>query len=184
MKPLEKIEELFLSKSFDALTTDEKELVLRELGSASEYDAMRKIALSSRKSESITPDPRILKTLRHTMREKQTQSIPLISFRVPAYAAALMIAVASATTWFLAKSSTVTPTLVTEVKHDTVYLTSNPDTVFVDRVVYRTARMKKYFPENLTTRSSAPKLERPAEVVGVSMKEQEELERLLVSGSR
>jgi hypothetical protein len=184
MKPQEQIEELLLSKSFDALTPDEKVLVLRELGSVSEYEAMRKIALSSGRSENLTPDPRILKTLQHTMREKQPQSMPLFTFRVPAYATAIMILIAIGTTWLLTRSSTLPPVRVTEIQHDTVYLASKPDTVYVDRVVYRTARMKKYFPENLTTRSSAPAREPSVETIGVSMKEQEELERLLVSGSR
>ncbi|MBX2900238.1 MAG: hypothetical protein KF775_11330 [Cyclobacteriaceae bacterium] len=67
-------------------------------------------------------------------------------------------------------------TLVEHVTvHDTLYIASKPDTVFREKIIYRDKLVI------LTTQTRLP--ENKSEK-GVSMKEKEELDNLLVSGAR
>ena len=59
-----RIEALLESKAFGELTAEEKEFVLKELGSEEQYHVLRKIgaALVAEKAD-LSPDPRVLTKL-------------------------------------------------------------------------------------------------------------------------
>jgi len=186
MKPTEKIEELLSTKSFDSLTPEEQAFVIHELGSPSEYEALRKVGAGlSAKVDSPTPNPRILKNLQHLMQEKKPSAFPVFQLKVPAYVSAMLIIFFSSIAWIAAKTTSTETEPLAVVKTDTIFLTQKADTIYREKVVYRYryAAMKKYFPEEITTRTS-PVAEQPVESGSINMKEQEELEALLVSGSK
>ena len=78
--------------------------------------------------------------------------------------------------WWLGKSEPTIPVTRVEkiLMHDTVYLATKPDTVFRERVIFKDR------PIILTTGNNQPE---ESSTKGVSMKEKEELDKLLVSGS-
>lgn len=184
MNRAEKLEELLSTKAFDELTWSEKELVLSELGSEEQYEVMRKIGNTLMKGNILTPDPQIIKSLQQKMRDEKRTSVvyQLLSWQAPAYVTVFMVAACCTFTWFVTKKSNPSP-LVTIVKTDTVYLASQPDTIFREKVIYRYVKPKVLFTQNVTKTETTTPVRQP-EITGVSMKANEALEKFLVSGSK
>ncbi|RAW03376.1 hypothetical protein [Pseudochryseolinea flava] len=182
----DKLDELLVSKSYGELTNEEKLFVEEELGSAEQYNAMRKVSLALITSKSdLSPDPFIVKSLQNKMYDHRASKgrSSLFVRAVPAYATALMIVVASAISWFLA-SRQMQPIIkiVEVVKHDTLFLKTHADTIFKDRIIYRTILKKERTANNIHVANT---IETPSSgTTGVSMKEKQDLELLLVSGTR
>jgi hypothetical protein len=178
----ERLEQLLHSRSFQELTSDEKEFVVGALGSEEEFTAMQKMdeRLTQEKKSTIHPDKRTLASLMVRMREiHQRASLwqRIGAIRIPAYAALLLLVVATALTLLLRPQPVERIIAGPEVlKVDTVYVTKL-DTVFRERVVYTMVRTPQ-----VDTRKQSEIV--PAVVpIGVSMKEKDELNKLLVSGS-
>lgn len=188
MNRAEKLEELLSSKTFDELTLSEKELVLNELGSEEQYEAMRKIGVTLvKRTAGLSPDPKILKSLQHYMHGQQNgfTLAGAFTFRMPVYASVLLIILFSIAAGVISRKTMPVPNSpVTVVKTDTVYLTTKADTIFQERVIYRYAKLKKSFPQQLNQTVQAEPLQQQTQITGVNMKESEALEKLLVSGSR
>jgi len=185
MNRVEKLEELLSSKSFDELTPAEKELVFLELGSEAQYEAMRKIGvILVKKTAGLSPDPEILKSLQSSVREQKrgTFIMNMLTVRIPLYAPLTLIIFVSLAAW-ISGNKVNPPHRITIVQTDTVFLSNQPDTVFREKIIYRYVRLKKAFPQDLRTTVQAQPEHQP-EIRGVSMKENEVLEKLLVSGSR
>ncbi len=66
--------------------------------------------------------------------------------------------------------------LTSSIVYDTIYVASKPDTVFTEKVVYRDQPV-------ILTRIDVVEKNKPMDKNGINMKEKEELEKLLVSGS-
>lgn len=185
MNRAEKLEELLSSKPFDKLTASEKELVLSELESEEQYEAMRKIGITlAKKTADLSPDPQILISLQRRMGDGKKASViyEMLSWQAPAYMTVLLIGVFSAVTWFISKEQEGITTLpITLVKTDTVYLASKPDTVFREKIIYRYPKLKTSTLQRVTKTETIPQ---QRDVTGVNMKAYEELENLLVSGSK
>lgn len=62
------------------------------------------------------------------------------------------------------------------VVHDTVFVASKPDTIYTEKVVYKDRQV-------ILTRRASTDGNKSTEKNGISMKEKEELEKLLVSGT-
>ncbi|HWA33347.1 MAG TPA: hypothetical protein VG737_04415 [Cyclobacteriaceae bacterium] len=189
MKDEDELESIIRQKDFASLTEKEKALVLQSIASEEEYEAIRKIELAmSDKSlrSTLDPDSRTLDVLKGRLK-KQPAAFDwrtIFQVRIPAYVAALGLILISAL-FFAYQPQVPGENIVQQkvdssvVRIDTVFITKT-DTIVRDRIVYRQV--------NLT--ASPPTVD-PATLVhqkqtttsGVSMKEKEELNKLLVSGS-
>jgi len=183
-----KLEGLLVSKSFDALTPDEKIFVLEELGSEERYHAMQKIDQALKKiTVDVSPDPAIIRSLQHRMKRSASRSgiASMLGARFPAYATVLLIVLFSAVSWWAGRSrSKEMSRIVERVRIDTVYLTAKADTLYRDRIIYREVKVSSKPAQKVFKVAGNPTNEKPGEkAVGVNMKEQKELEMLLVSGS-
>jgi hypothetical protein len=180
------LDELLERKSYNELSLSEKERVLKEIGSEEQYKVLRKVsqALVTYKAD-LSPDPQTIEALKVQLARRHRKENVLqrvIGYYLPGYAAAAMIVIAVISTWYvtsLTKSEPARSGPVTLVRSDTVYVLEKPDTVFVERVIYRDRVLP---PRETYQVVKSPTQERESGS-GVSMKEKEELENLLVSGS-
>jgi hypothetical protein len=180
-----RLNELAEARNWLDLTPEERTFVLKELGSEEAYQALRKVNAGLREIKSdALPRPATLAALQHRMRESRKPvrhaPLPFLFFKTPAYLSALMILLAIFVGMTIGRSSVSRNISVQTVyKTDTLTLTSPPDTVFVTRVIYRD-RPAAQPVITVANNGSAREVNVP---VGVSMKEKEELDNLLVSGS-
>lgn len=180
----DKLEMLIYSKEWNELTNEEKEFALQHVDSVEQYTALRKISLSLENFPKLqfSEDPQVLKSLKSAFRKKHQPSLErFLHFRTPGLATILLLVLAAGIGWYFGQQSTGTAAKASIefiTKTDTVYLKTAADTVYLNKVVYR------YLPE--------PSIKKPVfsvvksnviESKGVSMKEKEELDNLLVSGS-
>lgn len=181
-----KLEALLASKAFEALTPDEKVFVLEELGSEEQYNGMRKIEQALKEAAvDVSPDPAILQSLRYRMKQQAPSAgiARLFNVKFPAYATVLLIILFSAVSWWVGKGdSKEVPRIVERLRIDTVYLAAKADTVYRERILYREAKVIQAPKQKVFKVADAISDEKPVPE-GVSMKEQQGLEVLLVSGS-
>jgi hypothetical protein len=180
----QRMERLLESKSFAQLNAEEKEFVLREAGSEREYNLLRKVstALVAEKAD-LSPDPQSLRRLLLTM--KNLKPAPwyegVLTYKVPAYAVVLMITLFLALWLTPEKRSTAKPeNIAAMVKTDTLFVSQPPDTVFVEKIIVRYRNVPPSEEDYTLVKNEVTDDVLPE---GVSMKEKEELESLLVSGS-
>jgi hypothetical protein len=187
----ERLEQLIESKNWIQLTEEEKNFVVQELGSEEQYTALRKVSLAlvSIPKADLSPDPAIEKRLKakfKVVNHATTASLwsPLFSFRMPALASFALIAVCSIAAWYVGTKSSNAKTIVQNVIHttDTVYLSAISDTVIVEKVVYRYL-VKPQDPKKIFSVVNQTAPAHSQDPVGVNMKEKEELDNFLVSGS-
>ncbi|NOT74846.1 MAG: hypothetical protein HOP08_07940 [Cyclobacteriaceae bacterium] len=184
----EKLEQLVQQKEFDQLTITEKEFVIRMLGSEEEFAAMKsvesKLATGVAKSV-IDPDPAVLLSLKSILKEKRQENsiwAKVFSTKVPAYVSALLVIFSLGIGFMigLPSGNKIPATSVSaQIKIDTVFIT-RVDTVIKNQVIYQQVRSSR--PSQAKTNVVIPDRV-TALPVGVSMKDKEELNKLLVSGS-
>jgi hypothetical protein len=181
----EKIDFLIQTKSWNELTADEKNLILKELGSEAAFHAFKEvnIRLSDSEKSRLSPDRSILPGLRSRMKQKH-RPVPrlkkVLLFPIPGYAfvlAGLAMAFVFKTGGKRENDNRTTATLV---KTDTVYVSSPADTVYISRVVYKKVFIPRQ-PDIISVVNNDPPQQNAA--IGVTVKEKEELDNLLVSGS-
>jgi hypothetical protein len=179
---MEWLDELTQRKAYHQLSPAEKERVLKVIGSEEQYNILRKVsqALVADKAD-LSPDPDIIENLKGRLarRHRKNAFQRVIGFRVPAYAAVAMIVMAVLSSFYLAKDEIPPVEAVTRVERDTVYIVEKPDTVVVEKVIYR----DKVLPSRENYHVVKSVIQEEENGSGVSMKEKEELENLLVSGS-
>jgi hypothetical protein len=177
---IEKLESLLARKSFEDLDAGEKEFVLEQLESADEYTSMYELNQHLKASVPPKPHPRILASLQRRLRDREEKRFSLqwlLRAKVPA--PAFYIAVLGLIVAILIERPADPPKSITYIERDTVLVSALPDTVFVERIVYKsTPAVAK--PTEVAV-SSTPSKKETAE--GVSMRERQELEILLESGS-
>jgi hypothetical protein len=178
---IEKMERLLSRKSFEDLDSGEREFVLEQLGSGDEYSAMYALNQHLKANVPPTSDPRILTSLQRRMRDREQKTFSLqwvLQAKVPApvfYVVVLGLVIA-----LLIERPVDPPRSITYIERDTIVVSALPDTVFIERVVYKpTPTVAK--PTDVVVSSTQGKKENAAE--GVSMRERQELEILLESGS-
>jgi hypothetical protein len=181
----QKLERLLDEKSFDQLTHEEKDVVLQEFGSEEQYRLARKIGPALVKLKTgLSPDPWILASLQDQVKIRRGPSLWTSFFqaRVPAYVMAGACLVIVILVWWLKPVPTPPPVAVRMVR-DTVYLASVPDTVYRRKIIYRYRYRYITVAAPSTTPPDTRVVEPVAGSAGVTMKDKEELEKLLVSGS-
>jgi hypothetical protein len=188
MRDEEELERIIREKDFAALTETEKDFVLQMIASEEEYEGLRKIELTIAQHDfksHVEPRKPILATLKAAMNAEHVAKWHwrrVLQFRIPAYAAALIvIACCSLVLWLKARPpvqasfSQITPA---KARIDTVFVT-RIDTVTRQRIIYKQVNLTPSSREE----SAADFVPTKYSVSGVSMKEKEELNKLLVSGS-
>lgn len=176
----EKFEALLQSKSYGELTPQELQCVNQWVESAQEYEALRasgkQVAAWFKANPVRLPGKELLQQLKQRL-SVQPQSTHNIWYK-PVWGYAVTALIFGVLGWWIGQPQ-VKPEPVTLVKQvtvrDTIYVTSKPDTVFREKIIYRDR------PVILTTQTRHPESKNEK---GVSMKEKEELDKLLVSGSR
>jgi hypothetical protein len=176
----EKIDLLLSTKVWEELSPDEKVFAIQVFGSEEQYVLMRKIGqtLVSERSN-LSPDPKIFS---HLATEFGSVHPPVwkrvVQWRVPAYAIVVPIALIAALVWWPHPRTEAPAKHIVQVA-DTVYIKQSPDTVFIQRTVIKYLPQKPKTPSFTIIKTS----EQDEHIDGVNMKENEELEKLLVSGS-
>lgn len=182
----EKIEKLLASKTFDALTPDERRLVLEEIGSEEEYQAMHCVSHALDKiTDKVVPDREIIGSLQRRMGRNHSRPIlsSLLATKLPAYATVLLIILFSTIAWWVGGNrSSEKLRFVERIRIDTIYL-AKADTFYRERIIYREVKKVNPSKQKVLNVADATPGEKNVKEVGISMKERQELEMLLVSGS-
>jgi hypothetical protein len=183
-EPGEWMEELLETKSFEELNEVEKTFVLREIGSEEQYKMLRKVSVALVTNADLSADPDILfnlqKKLKNTKPTFHWSSV--LNYRMPAYLAVILVGVCAIIFW-LSFTPEKTNSHIASVKIDTVFIFRPADTIIVEKVFYRQRPPKEQSPSQNFSVVKNVVAQEGDRVEGVSMKEKEELENLLVSGS-
>ncbi len=183
---IDRLEQLIHTKAFQELTTEEKDFVLRELDSEEQYEVMRKLSpmFDGMRNEDI-PQPRdkTLEFLKQNLPLKTSLWSKWLDLQMPAYATVLLVMLSCFLTWKIATPANPLVIKQTISTIDTIYVASKPDTIFKEKVVYRFAKSQDESKSRDELKEVIPN-QPEALPIGVSMKDKEELQGLLVSGSR
>lgn len=182
---VDKIENLLRNKTFDQLSPDEKFWVSQWIESETEYENLCKADSQIRhyffSSKIDAPDSATLGTLTNYLRRLESKKQPRLSWQLkPSVGALLMSVLFGSLGWWIGQSTGEKPQTQTfnpVVVHDTIFVASKPDTIFTEKVVYKTRPV-------ILTRSGNIDVNKQIEKNGINMKEKEELEKLLVSGDQ
>lgn len=183
---MDRFEKLLKQQDYNSLSVEEKEWVSQFVASGDEYESMRRAGqaleehfASHTYSAEPDPDPSVLKSLQKqlSLKEKEVQ-LPN-RWSVPAWAAMLALVVAGGAGWYIGSASGTHEVYVDRfvTKTDTLRVAVKPDTIVVERVVYRQAQT--VLPASVDVQKV--NLQAPT-ARGVNMKEKQDLEKLLVSG--
>lgn len=182
MEELNRFEHLLKQRSFKSLSVEEKEFVFQFISSEDEYESLRntetELQIFFERQQKLQPRAETL------VRIKQSRAEHVVSQQgfwarpvVPAYAVALLIIVVGALGWWSGTKFGSEKVMVEKIvsRTDTIRVASKPDTIIKEKRVY--------LPSPKVILASKPETKEEVTVKGVNMKEKEDLERLLVSGS-
>jgi hypothetical protein len=186
---IDRLDNLLGSKTWNELTAEEKTFVIEELGSEEQYNALRKVSLAlvHTPKADLSPDPSIEKALKKKLKEKHSTATlwqSVFQFKVPAFASALLLILTAASSWHFGNKFSTQTEPAPRIVHvtDTVYVKSAADTVIVERVQYRYIQTKQE-PDHAFSIVNQVKQASTEDAKGINMKEKEELDNFLVSGS-
>lgn len=175
----EVFERLITEKQYSELSADELKLVNQFIRDEQEYDAFRLSGLNIerwfRDNPVVGVNDRTLANLKQEFKRAHRPQISFAWWKV-SVGYAMAAVVFSFGGWWLGQSEKhASSTRIEQVLvYDTIYVATKPDTVVREKIIYRDR------PFILTT--TKQQNETPI-AKGVSMKEKEELDKLLVSGS-
>ncbi len=175
----ETFEKVISEKRYSELSASELKLVNQFVTTEQEYNAIRTSGLEMknwfRENPAVSVNAKILTDLKQELRQRHQSSVSYTWLKVSVgYAmAALTFGFGG---WWLGQSEKPAPLTAIEqvMVRDTVYVAAKPDTVFREKIIYRDR------PIILTTSNRQNEI---PNTKGVSMKEKEDLDKLLVSGS-
>jgi hypothetical protein len=183
---LEKLEWLMKSKSYTELSNEEREWVSQWMESASEYDLLRKSEIQMRQyfddSKIDPPASSTLAQLVNHLKKKNRMQQAGVWWQIkPSLSTWALAILFGCVGWWIGQSASspvaqqevITSTIV----RDTIYIASKVDTIFMEKVIYKDR------PVILTKNNSIKELKNTSGSNGINMKEKEELEKLLVSGT-
>lgn len=182
---LEKLELLMKSKSFAQLTEEEKEWVSQWVKSPGDYDVLREFETQMHQyfqdSKINTPASATLGQLKgHLKKKTRAQQAGIWWHLKPSLSAWSLAILFGFAGWWFGRSTSfpeAKPEVITSaIIYDTIYITSKPDTIFTEKIIYKD--------RPITRNMGSKELKHPSsESNGINMKEKEELEKLLVSGT-
>jgi hypothetical protein len=183
MEDLDRLDQLLKQRPFKSLSQEERNYVFQFVDSEEEYNALQNTEVELRKFGKSGADLRPRKDtwsgIRRTLskkeeNEKQFWLRPVI----PAYAVALLLIAVGVAGWWsgvkFGSEKMLVEKIVTHV--DTLRIVSRPDTIVREKFIYLPL-------QPVVTDASQSLKDESITAKGVNMKDKEELERLLVSGS-
>lgn len=183
---LEKLEWLIQSKSYMELSKEEKEWVSHWMESASEYDLLRKSEIQMRQyfddSKIDPPASSTLTQLTSHLKKKNRRLQAGIWWQFkPSLSTWALAIFFGCVGWWIGQSAS-SPAAQQEVitsttVRDTIYIASKADTIFTEKIIYKDR------PVIMIRNDSSKELKNTSVSNGINMKEKEELEKLLVSGT-
>jgi hypothetical protein len=182
MENFDRLERILKQYSYQELNQEDLEFVKTQIISEGEYEALRQInrqlsvageVPGERKATSDTW--RRLRT--HIRVSKEQSTVPWFRKPIPAYGVAMLAIALGVLCWWAGASFGAQVQYVDRirVRVDTLRMVARPDTVVRERIVY--VQASAVAPASLPQIATPPVASK-----GISMKEKEELERLLVSG--
>lgn len=177
----DKIERLLQSGNFNSLSPEDQYWVKDNLGSPEAFDQLRETTIIARQEKAVPVRSKVKQDL---MRQYKTKHQPawkqVLQWQMPAYAAMLMLVFVTTTiiTFMPEKERLVETFIVQEPIVDTVYVASQPDTIFIERTIERPVYVKvvEEEPEEATVLA----VERKSK--GKSLADQSDIKDILVSG--
>lgn len=179
----EVFEGLVSKKSYSELSADELNLVNQFIANEQEYEAFRISGLKMkrwfRENPVVGVTDKALSGLKRDFKRAHQSEVSFSWWKVSVgYAMAAIVFGFGG--WWIGQSTnenSQTQTFNPVVVHDTIFVASKPDTIFTERVVYKNQ------PVILTRNHGTSDENKSIEKNGINMKEKEELEKLLVSGT-
>lgn len=134
-------------------------------------DEMNRLEEMLKEKSDVTPRPSTILMLHEKLGERKSVIRQMLAVKIPVWAAAAVVAIAMLMTMLLVSGNSGEPKVVEKfiVKNDTLFVTRT-DTVKIEKVIYR-------------DRGPAKIIQVRKNDSGSSMKDKEELQELLVSGS-
>ncbi len=183
MEDLNRFEQLLKQCSFKSLNEEERSFVFQFISSEEEYESLRSAEIELKKffDAKVDLNPR-KETLLRIKQSRAEKIIPTQSFwlrpTVPAYAMALLMIVVGVAGWWSGAKFGSEEVLVEKIvpRIDTIRIASKPDTIIKEKIIYVPS-------QPITLVVNQAKENETVTAKGVNMKDKEELERLLVSGS-
>ena len=202
----DRIEELMLQKSFDALTPAEQEMVLSVM-TDSEFDAQRNVLLESallfrNEGAQLVPDPNVLFSLREAHAAKRNSALVglwafLVGFRIPVYQVGIAGVLLFIALWSVRTTEENTPAYLERIVYqpviDTIQVIKEVMVeVPVERIVtiveYRDAPIAaamasfENIENGITPVSSPPNIDAVTRSFGNTTVNNDELEQFRVTG--
>ena len=183
MEDLNRFEQLLKQRSFKNLDEEEKNFVFQFIRSEEEYESLRNAEVElktffERKPELVPRKETLLKIKQS--RAQMTTSPQSFWLRpaVPAYTMVLLMLGVGVLGWWSGTRIGSEKVLVEKIvpRVDTIRIESKPDTIVKEKIIYLPS-------QPVTIVSHQPEKNETVTAKGVNMKDKEELERLLVSGS-
>lgn len=183
---LEKLEWLIQSKSYMELSNEEKEWVSHWMESASEYDLLRKSEIQTRQyfddSKIDPPASSTLTQLTSHLKKKNRRLQAGIWWQFkPSLSTWALAILFGCVGWWIGQSASSPAAqqevIISTTVRDTIYIASKADTIFTEKIIYKDR------PVIMTRNDSSKELKNTSVSNGINMKEKEELEKLLVSGT-
>jgi hypothetical protein len=188
MEEIERLEKLLQCYSYSELSATDKEEIQEFVSSEEEYEALREtnkqLFFNAEHKLDFVPSPAILKKIKISNRamRKPLGSKAWLQSPIPSYATLMIAIFIGSLAWW--GGSQWNPKLVSvekfKLKVDTVYLASKPDTIVREKIIYVKVKVST---DQVMKASVERNLQDAVVTRGVSMKEKEELGKLLVSGS-
>ena len=176
----DKIDRLLKAGDFESLNEEDQYWVRDNLGSAEAFNELRETTMIARNEREMPVRSKVKKDLMRQFQEKHRPGWKLaLQWKVPAYAVAIMLMIVSAAivTFMPEKERLVETYNAQEPIIDTVYIASQPDTVFIERTIERPVYVKV-----VAEAEEAPVLEVERKSRGKSLADQSDIKDILVSG--
>lgn len=180
-KRTEKLDLLLKTKSYHQLDDDDKVIVKELLGDRDDYERFRSLILPIVMEQRMTVDKGVKQALIHKMKSKnKKQGWGFFNYKIPAYMAVLLLFLFTMAVYTFAPTKEVFVEKIVTIPSvpvvDTVLVESQPDTVFVEKIV----RVK--VPIYLVAEKEKPEVKprtKETNLSGKSLADQKELRSLL-----
>lgn len=186
MEEIDRMEWLLKQYAYSELSESDRVWVQAFVQSEDEYEALRKVnhLLKAETSETdVAPSPEVWKKIKSSTAPQKTPSIfeRWLHYPMPSYATLIAVICVAVLAWVGgARSKQLLLVERISQRIDTVYIPTKPDTIFRSKIVYVNVPMRA---QQRGIESTKPMDQNTLVIRGVTMKEKEELGKLLVSGS-
>ncbi|MBY0432897.1 MAG: hypothetical protein K2U26_02180 [Cyclobacteriaceae bacterium] len=185
MEEIDRMEWLLKQYAYSELSESDRAWVHAFVQSEDEYEALRKVnhLLKATVKTDVAPSPEVWREIRALAAPQKTPSIfeRWLHYPMPSYAAMIAVICVATLAW-IGGASSRQPLLVERISQrvDTVYIPTKPDTIFRSKIVYVNVPIRV---QQKDVEPTKPMDQNTLVTRGVTMKEKEELGKLLVSGS-